>query len=134
MRADSTFLETKNFPGPAIENHQGDWQAYQQHCARCHGNDEAINANYGSKLAYQRQCALAYLGKHAQFNGGVCSYKHPRIFTPKLIVELEKRNNVKRYSRYPWLETLLNLLSEIERIQDQAGTGKVISLVPHRYS
>jgi len=130
-RPDSTFLEHSPV---AIESRQGDWQAYLQQRARCHGNEEMINYHYGSAIVYQRQCALVYLGNRAQFHGGVCSKKHPRVLTPKLLSDLERMNKAKRYSRYPWMETLLNLLSEIEQIQDQPVTGNVISLVPHKSS
>ena len=133
-RPDSTFLEQKFFSSMAqTQNVQGDWQGYQQQCARFRNNDE-IDPCYGDIIAYQRQCALAYLGKRAQFYGGVGCSKHPRIFTLKLVSELERLNNAKRFSRYPWLETLLNLLAKIEQLQDEAGSGNVISLVPHRFS
>ncbi len=133
-RPDSTILEQKFFSSmvPA-KNVQGDWQGYQQQCARFRGNDE-IDPCDGNVIAYQRQCALAYLGKRAQFYGGVGCSKQPRIFTPKLLSELERINKTKRFNRYPWLETLLNLLAKIEQLQDQAGSGNVISLVPHRFS
>ncbi len=128
------LFEQKIFSSPAaVKDFQGDWQAYLKQCARYHDNEEMINARYGSAIAYQRQCALAYLGKHAQYYGGVCS-KEPRIFTPILISKLEILNKAKRFMRYPWLERLLNLLSEIEHIQGQRDTGNIISLVPHRTS
>ena len=113
-----------------VENREGDWKAYLQQCANAYGNKNLIGM-YGSVTAYKRACALAYLGKRAQFHGGVCSKTHPSILTPKFIADLEADNKSKRYGRYPWMERLLNLLAEIERIQDEISSPdpKIISLV-----
>jgi hypothetical protein len=62
----------------------------------------------------------------------VCSKNTPRILTPDAIRELGEANRAKRYTRYPWIETLLKLLAEIELIQDaNANSFNVISLVHH---
>lgn len=112
-----------------VENREGDWKAYLQQCANCQDNKNPDQV-YGSVLAYKRACALAYLGRRAQFHGGVCSKTHPSILTPQCIADLEASNKTKRFSRYPWMETLLNLLAEIERIQDQVtSSDNVISLI-----
>lgn len=113
----------------AIEIREGDWKTYQQYCANNSGNKHLANS-YGGALGYKRACALAYLGRRAQFHGGVCSKTHPSILTPQFVADLEASNKAKRYARYPWMEALLNLLTEIERIQDQiTNTDNVISLV-----
>ncbi|MES2536032.1 MAG: hypothetical protein V4632_09195 [Pseudomonadota bacterium] len=114
----------------AIENHEGDWKAYQQQIGNCYRDKDFPNQD-ASVIRYKQQCALAYLGKRAQFNGGVCNRTAPRILTPQFIAELAEMNKAKRYSLYPWLETLVNLLAEIERVQDQISIGgNIISLVP----
>ena len=115
-------------PG-AFEIREGDWKAYLQCLARCK-EDKSIIERYGSIAEYKRTCALAYLGKRAQLHGGVCSTRHPHIMTPQFITDLETSNRTIRYSRYPWLRALMNLLAEIEQIQDQISTTNVITLVP----
>lgn len=115
----------------AIEIKEGDWHAYQQHITRL-PSDKDIADYFGSVIKYERMCALAYLGKRAQHHGGVCSNTHPRVLTAQFIAELAERNKAQRYARYPWLEKLLNLLVEIERIQDEISNeaSNIISLVP----
>lgn len=115
----------------AIEIQEGNWHAYQQHIARPPSDKDLIE-HFGSVIKYKRMCALAYMGKRAQHHGGVCSNAHPRIFTEKFVAELAEKNKAQRYARYPWLEKLLNLLDEIERIQDEIsnGSSNIISLVP----
>ncbi|WP_136414906.1 MULTISPECIES: hypothetical protein [Oxalobacteraceae] len=113
----------------AIEIREGDWKAYLQCIARCN-EDKSIIDRYGSAVAYKRACAMAYLGKRAQLHGGVCSSRHPHIITPQFIVDLEVNNRTIRYTRYPWLRSLMNLLAEIELIQDQISSTNVITLVP----
>jgi hypothetical protein len=113
----------------AIEIREGDWKAYLQCVARCK-EDKSIAERYGSMAEYKRACALAYLGKRAQLHGGVCSTRHPHIMTQQFIDGLETSNRTIRYSRYPWLRALMNLLAEIEQIQDQISNTNVITLVP----
>ncbi len=113
----------------AIEIREGDWKAYLHCITRC-ATDKAIIDRYGSVVAYKRACALAYLGKRAQLHGGVCSSRHPHIMTLQLIADLEASNRTIRYTRYPWLRSLMNLLAEIEQIQDQISGANVITLVP----
>lgn len=88
----------------AIEIREGDWKAYLQSIARCK-EDKAILDRYEDVNAYKRARALAYLGRRAQ-----------------------------RYTRYPWLRSLMNLLTEIEQIQDQISSTNVITLVPSSLS
>lgn len=114
--------------GP-VEIREGDWKAYLHSIERSK-QDKAIIERYGSVAAYKRACALAYLGKRAQLHGGVCSLRHPHIMTAQLIADLENANRNARYTRYPWLRALMNLLSEIEQIQDQISSTNVITLVP----
>jgi hypothetical protein len=113
----------------AIEIREGDWKAYLQCIARCK-DDKSILDRYGSVAEYKRACAMAYLGKRAQLHGGVCSTRHPHIMTIQFIQDLETSNRTIRYSRYPWLRALMNLLAEIEQIQDQISSNNVITLVP----
>ena len=105
---------------------EGDWQAYQERIAERHHirfDDKA------TLIAYERQCAFAYLGKRAQKHGGVYS-KKPRILAPEVVARLEENNRAKRYARYPWIEKLLKLMAEIERLQEEsAGAQNVFSLV-----
>lgn len=112
-----------------INNREGDWNAYlRQINDRRHGTDLAEST--AEALIYKRQCALAYLGRRAQLYGGVCSKTTPRILTPKMIAELGESNRAKRYLRYPWIEKLLDLMTEIELTQDQsASSSNVFSLM-----
>jgi hypothetical protein len=113
-----------------IDIREGDWKAYVSSIAKCR-NDKKLIERYGNATAYKRACAMAYLGKRAQLHGGVCSTRHPHIITPSFIATLEAANKAQRYARYPWLEALMSVLSEIERIQDEISAGAtVISLVP----
>jgi len=131
----SAVLDSENTmssPSPrsgAIEIREGDWKAYLQCISRCK-DDKFILDRYGSIAEYKRACALAYLGKRAQLHGGVCSTRHPHIMTPQFISDLESTNRTTRYTRYPWLRALMNLLGEIEQIQDQISSTNVITLVP----
>ncbi|MFC3110495.1 hypothetical protein ACFQAT_08600 [Undibacterium arcticum] len=115
----------------AIKIRGGDWNAYSHHITRHHDNQDVV-ACYGGVSAYKRQCAMAYLGKRAQIHGGVCSRSQPCIFTRQFIADLEARNNAQRYQRYPWLETLMNLLAEIERFQDESSVGVISRIAPPR--
>ena len=130
--AEAEDLASKvDFGALRIGIREGDWKSYLEHVGKCSENKDLIRC-YGSVIEYKRQCAMLYLGKRAQFHGGVCSRTQPRVLTSQLVAELSDTNKVQRYKRYPWLETLLNLLAEIERIQDEAtgGDGNIISLVP----
>jgi hypothetical protein len=113
-----------------IQNPEGNWNEYLRRSARRRDADK-LYLDRAEFLADSRDCALAYLGKRAQFNGGVGSKLTPRILTPQMIADLEASNRAKRYSLYPWMETLANLSAEIERIQDEiAHPINVFSLLP----
>lgn len=130
---DSEEMVSKISPrSGTIEIREGDWKAYQ-YCISQYSHDKIIIERYGSVAAYKRACALAYLGKRAQLHGGVCSTRHPHIMTPQFITDLEASNRTIRYSRYPWLRALMNLLEEIEKIQDQISSTNVITLVPAQH-
>lgn len=110
---------------------EGDWVAYKCWIKREEPESSIVFKSYGTETAYLRACALAYLGRRAQLHGGVCSRTQPRVLTSAFITKLEGANRTERFRRYSWLETLLNLLAEIDRIQEEvAFTGNVISLVP----
>ena len=120
------------FKQSSVRNLQGNWDEYQYQTqnARCRIGSNLLRDSAGL-LAHKRKCALAYLGKRAQLHGGVCSKTMPRILTPRMIAELEANNRAKRFSLYPWMETLMNLTAEIERTQDRvANSANVISLLP----
>jgi hypothetical protein len=114
-----------------IDVAEGDWVAYQQWIILGTPESSIARKSYESNVSYLRACALAYLGRRAQLHGGVCSRTQPRVLTSGFIAKLEGANQTERFRRYPWLETLLNLLAEIDRIHDEvAFAGNVISLVP----
>ena len=121
----------KEAPCLKIDIAEGDWVAYQRWKALEGPNSSRTLKSYDSQVAYLRAGALAYLGRRAQLHGGVCSRTQPRVFTSALIAKLDAANRTERFRRYPWLETLLNLLAEIDRIHDEVtSTGNVISLMP----
>lgn len=125
---DNVFFASNLTTEPyAASNREGDWNSYLHHIAveRAELCDDAREL-----ISYRRRCALAYLGKRAQLRGGVYSRTRPRILTPETIDTLRESNRQKRYARYPWLEKLLALMAEIERIQDQASSSNVFSLIP----
>jgi hypothetical protein len=126
---DTIFLASKLSTTPRTPNNrEGDWNNYLHQIAASRDKTSA-SQDVAKLLAYKRQCALAYLGKRAQLCGGVCG-KRPIVLTPEAIIALGESNRTKRYDRYPWIETLLKLMAEIELIQDQsAGAPKVFSLV-----
>jgi hypothetical protein len=129
LNSEETIPST-NDKTTSAEIREGDWKAYLHFSAKGRANPAVIE-RYGSAAAYQRACALAYLGRRAQLHGGVCSTRHPHIITSQFIADLEATNKAQRYSRYPWLEALMNILAEIERIQDEISVStNVISLIP----
>ncbi|MBK4736776.1 hypothetical protein [Noviherbaspirillum pedocola] len=110
---------------------EGDWVAYRQHLLEAANQSPRVLNAYGGLLPYKRAGALAYLGRRAQLHGGVCSRIQPRILTSIFVAELGVANETQRFMRYPWLKTLLSLLAEMEKIQDDMAAGaNVISLVP----
>lgn len=111
-----------------IDIREGDWSAYLT--LKTAHRDSDPNRCHDGALPYKRQCALAYLGKRAQIHGGVCSRTQPRILTQQFLADLERANQTKRYQRYPWLQTMLDLLAQIEHMQDEISVTNVIALVP----
>ncbi|GGI54277.1 hypothetical protein [Oxalicibacterium solurbis] len=117
----TTFLSS-----PVIR--EGDWQAYLTRTVDMYSETHEL-ADLEILAEYKRQCAFDYLGKRAQKQGGVCS-KKPRILSPDVVKRLEESNRAKRYARYPWIEKLLKLMAEIERLQEEnAASQNVFSLV-----
>jgi hypothetical protein len=117
--------------GLQVDVAEGDWIAYKRWTALEAPESGIALKRYENKVEYLRTCALAYLGRRAQLHGGVCSRTQPRVLTSVFIAKLEGSNRAERFRRYPWLETLLNLLAEIDRLQDEvASCENVISLVP----
>jgi hypothetical protein len=114
-----------------IDVAEGDWAAFKRWRTLETPESSIALKSYESKVVYLRACAIAYLGRRAQLHGGVCSRTQPRVLTSAFIAKLEGANRAERFRRYPWLETLLNLLAEIDRLQDEvACCENVISLVP----
>ena len=115
-RDETPFDNSMSLPASIrFDNAEGDWQAYVSACDRIDATVESVSEVLSSK----RACALAYLGRRAQRQGGVYSKSTPRIFTSHLIASLDAANRTQRFKLYPWLERLLNLLAEIESIQDE---------------
>ncbi len=112
------------------QNQEGDWDQYLNQIGRIRSAAGKVRTP-AQLAACKRDCALAYLGKRAQLNGGACNYTTPRILTTRVIAALEASNRTKRYNRYPWMEALMNIVAEIECMQDQGTTpANVISLLP----
>lgn len=108
-------------------DHDRDWRTYLEACREISGN---VSLDAGQMLAHKQACALAYLGKRAQNEGGVYSKAHMRILTPEFVQSMSRANTAQRYKRHPWLERLLMLLDEIDEVQDQiALRGKVLSIM-----
>ncbi|HEY8024468.1 MAG TPA: hypothetical protein VIF60_07885 [Burkholderiaceae bacterium] len=122
-------LVTKAAPkSSASDIREGDWEAYQRQ-SKNSGRSDFVTSN-DNLAAYRRQCALAYLGKRAQVNGCAYSKMQVRTFTPRFLFELGDVNKNRRFSRYPWLGKLIDLIAEIEREQEQAcASGNVVSLM-----
>jgi hypothetical protein len=115
-----------------VAEHDRDWRAYVSAC-----RELAESAEFAGRdmLAHKRACALAYLGKRAQNEGGVYSKTRVRILTPEFVQLMAKSNTALRYKRYPWLERLLVLLEEIDQVQDQiALRGKVLSIMTPKHA
>jgi hypothetical protein len=111
----------------ASEIREGDWSAYQRQ-SRQYGRTDFVTS-HDNLTAYRRQCALAYLGRRAQLNGGAYNKMQSRTFTPRFLCELGDINKIRRFGRYPWLGKLIDLIAEIEREQEQScASGNVISL------
>ena len=114
----------------SVQNQEGNWNEYLYQSA-FRRNPEHLYQHPLGLLDYKRDCALAYLGKRAQFYGGVCSKTKPRILTSEVLADLEASNRAKRHDLYPWMETLMNLMAEVERSQEQiTPSARMISLVP----
>ena len=118
------------FKEHGVQNQEGNWNEYLYQ-STFRRNPEHLYHELPGLLDYKRDCALAYLGKRAQFYGGVCSKTKPRILTPQMLTDLEASNRAKRHSLYPWMETLMNLMAEVERSQEElTSSTRMISLVP----
>ncbi len=107
--------------------HDRDWRAYMSACREISANPEL---DVREMLTLKRACALVYLGRRAQNEGGVYSKTRVRILTPEFVQLMAKTNIALRFKRYPWLERLLALMDEIDQVQDQiALKGKVLNFM-----
>jgi hypothetical protein len=110
-----------------VGEHDRDWRAYLHACREI-SQSAAIDKRKMMEL--KRACALAYLGKRAQNEGGVYSKTRVRILTPEFVQLIARSNTTLRFKRYPWLERMLALLDEIDQVQDQiALRGKVSNIM-----
>ena len=113
-------------PSPAdLPSSEGDWHAYLSASSMIgSATPDAID----EILTAKRKLALSYLGKRAQAEGAVYSRSEPRILTAQLQQKLAATNQSVRFQRYPWLERLMSLLTEIENAQEEICLGsKVLS-------
>lgn len=111
----------------AAGDHDRDWRTYLDACREI-DNNATLDA--GQMLALKQACALAYLRKLAQTEGGVYSKARMRILTPEFVQLMSRTNTAQRYKRYPWLESLLVLRKEIDEVQDQTALrSKVLSIM-----
>lgn len=99
-----------------VDASAGDWYAYLDACNKI---DCGPPLPVDAMICAKRRCALAYLGKRAQQQGGVCSKSAPRILTAECVMALSADNASQRFKRYPWLAAMLGLLAEIEKIQEE---------------
>jgi hypothetical protein len=112
-------------------NYEGDWNGYVLRTAR-YRNAAVIPPTKAEFATYQRECALAYLGKRAQFNGGACNYTTPRIFSAPVIAALEAGNREQRHILHPWMKTMAMVLAQIEHDQQKTiSLASVIALPKH---
>lgn len=115
-------------PATSVVGYEGDWQAYLERIAGKHAGTREF-PDLRSLTEYKTQCAFDYLGRRAQKNGGVCS-KKPRVLSAEVALRLEENNRTRRFARYPWIEKLLKLMAEIEKLQEEsAASQNVFSLV-----
>lgn len=127
-RATSSTSVNVRQPVPLIGNCEGDWQVYLDRINGRHSGTQEFS-DTRALTEYKQQCAFDYLGRRAQKYGGICS-KKPRIFSPEFVARLEESNRSKRFGRYPWIEKLLKLMAEIEKIQEESAESQnVFSLV-----
>ena len=97
----------------------GDWGLYRRRCTFIDVNP-AINS--ADAAALKCRFALTYLGHRAQLRGGVYLRLRPSVFTPSLIEKLAEENTRARYTRYPWLERLMQLLLQLDQDQYAADS------------
>lgn len=119
---------TVNFPIARMAGeHDRDWRAYLNACREI---NQSAATDKRKMMELKRACALAYLGKRAQNEGGVYSKTRVRILTPEFVQLIASSNTTLRFKRYPWLERMLALLDEIDQVQDQiALRGKVSNIM-----
>lgn len=116
--------------GRMFGEYDRDWRAYLEANREIRENNALETREV---IALKQACALAYLGKRSQNEGGVYSKTRVRILTPEFVQTMAKTNTAQRHKRYPWLERLLSLLDEIDEVQDQiALKGKVLSIMTHK--
>ena len=125
-----TGTENNALADPAISTmtgeHERDWCAYLSACREL---TESAGLDVREMLSRKRACALAYLRKRAQNEGGAYSKTRVRILTPEFVQLMAKSNTMQRHRRYPWLEHLPVLQGEIDEMQDHISLrGKVLSI------
>lgn len=123
---------TIDFPEFDDATAAGDWGLFRRRCTFIASNP-AIGEVDSTVL--KRRFALAYLGQRAQMAGGVYLRSRPSVFTPALIEQLAQENTAARFTRYPWLERLMQLLQQLDSDQYGADTqhGSVVTLSKPRH-
>ncbi len=92
----------------------GDWGLFRR---RCTFVDASPVIDLHDALTLKRRFSLAYLGNRAQAFGGVYMRARPSVFTPAFVERMAAENAEKRFTRYPWLQRLIDLLQQLD--QDQ---------------
>ena len=92
---------------------EGDWAHYRQRS----GEILQSALDNEARLQTRRTLALSYLGRRAQWHGGVFSSTQPTVLTPARIASMSESNTARRQQRYPWLAQMLSIVAELDREQ-----------------
>lgn len=123
-------IEAGQSEADACDNVQlpGDWQGY---LAR--SQSIGVRSDATSRSALRRQYALVFLGRRAQFAGGVYNSRSPTVFTALAVEQLSVENRQRRQSSYPWLANLLAVMETLEREQNtKENLGAAVIRFPVR--
>ena len=125
--ATDTLSETTATPDLHLE---GDWTLYRQRCDAVSQSGMPPEA----RLQARQTLALAYLGRRAQWHGGVFSSTQPTVLTAQRIAALTESNTARREQQYPWLAQMLAIVAELEKVQhsQMRMSGRVLSFPPSR--
>ena len=110
----------------------GDWYMFRHRCAFV---DASPIISISDTISLKRRFCLAYLGGRAQASGGVYMRSRPSVFTPAFVEKLANSNAKTRFSRYPWLERLINLLQQLDQDQylgESQGSSLLVGQKPRQ--